>query len=91
MAVRKPGVKPRPKITPERKPVVKPPPALLDEGDTVEYGLTTQFKHPRKGDYWIKMGATSTVRPGETEEEAMDRLVQFVVGGIDDQIAELKA
>lgn len=88
MAVRKPVRA----VKTATKPAVKvaKPPKLLDEGDTVEYSMTVQFKHARKGDYWIKMGASTAVRPGETEEDAKDRVVAFVVDGIEDQITELK-
>lgn len=65
------------------------PPPLLDEGDPIEYGLTVEYKHPRKGSYWPKMATTVRIRPGETPEEAKARAVQFVTQGIDEQIAEI--
>lgn len=61
----------------------------LNEGDTVDYGLTVEVKHPRKGSFWPKMAATSTVRPGETGDAAMDRVMEFVARHLDQQIIDI--
>lgn len=61
----------------------------LNVGDAVDYGLTIEVKHPRKGSYWPKMGASTTVRPGETAEQALSRLQVFVVEQIDAQVHDI--
>ena len=61
----------------------------LDPGDRIEYALTVEIKHPRKGSFWPKMGAASHVRPGETGEQALGRLVAFVTAQLDEQVLDI--
>jgi len=71
------------------RPVRPPRPVPLSEGDTIEYGMTVEVKHPRKGSYWPKFGASTTVREGETPEDAAARLKEFVHQQIDAQVIEI--
>lgn len=66
------------------------PPSPLDEGDTIEFGMTVEYKHPRKGAFWPKFSVSGKVRPGETPEQAKERLVAFVLEGIQEQISEIQ-
>lgn len=45
---------------------------LLSEGDTIEYSCSLSHNYNN-----IKAGATTTIRPGESEDDAMDRLKAF--------------
>lgn len=63
--------------------------AALSPGDQVEYGLTAEVKHPRKGSWWIKVGATTTVREGEDGLMAKARATEFVHLTIEDQVSEV--
>ena len=50
----------------------------LDPGDRVEFSETV-YINPKKGsEVWVKMGATSTVRKGETGGKALGRLKNFI-------------
>lgn len=60
--------------------------ADLDVGDTVEFHETV-YINPEKGvEVWIKTGAASTVRKGETGSSAMDRVSKFVERKIGKQV-----
>lgn len=62
----------------------------LDEGDWVEYGLTIEFKNSKNASFWPKASAGSTVREGETADEAMGRVVEFVTDLLNEQVAVLR-
>lgn len=66
----------------------RPRPVLLDEGDTIEIGITVEVKHPRKGSIWVKSGASGTIRPGETPDDARDRIKDFVTQTADETVRE---
>ena len=60
----------------------------LDTGDRVEFSETVQIE-PEKGvDVWLKMGGSTTVRPGETGSKALDRLSGFVERKMESKIDE---
>ena len=61
----------------------------LDEGDWVEYGNTVEIK-THKGSYWPKMSAGSKVRPGETAQDALERIVDFVNSNLMEAAEALK-
>lgn len=50
----------------------------LSPGDTIEYGMTIEKRNNRQGSYWLKFGATSTIRDGESTEAATERVVGYV-------------
>lgn len=64
---------------------------LLNEGDVVEYGATVEIKHGRKGSFWPKVTVMTTVRPGETGEDAFGRAASFVHQALDVQVSEFLA
>ena len=68
----------------KQSPAKKPKPTLLYPGDTIEIGLTAQAEG-RNGTFWPKAGGVTTIREGETESEARDRLGKFV----EDTLAEM--
>ena len=49
------------------------PARLLNEGDTVEFAISLSHNYQS-----VKSGATTTIRKGETAQEAQDRLEMFV-------------
>ena len=63
-------------------------PAPLDEGDKIEYGITAEVKNRAGRSFWCKGGAIITVRPGESPEEAKSRVSAFVLGMVNQQMAE---
>jgi hypothetical protein len=65
------------------------PPDPLGEGDHIEYGNTMEVK-TRSGSFWPKIAVSSKVRPGETGEEALERLVDFVNTNLAEQVEALK-
>lgn len=64
---------------------------ILDPGDLVEYGITAEVKHPKQGSFWVKAGATITVRDGEVSHEAVERVTTFVTDMLSDGVAEVLA
>lgn len=56
----------------------------LDVGDTIEIAVTSEVKNKRGLSLWIKAGVVSSVRPGETSEEAVNRVTDFVVERVGD-------
>lgn len=66
----------------------KMPPALVP-GDSIEYALTAAIKHPQKGEWWLKVGATSVIRDGESVTAAKRRIRTFVHTMLDDSAAEV--
>ncbi len=61
----------------------------LSPGDQVEYGLTAELKHPRKGNWWVKAGGTTTIRQGETATDASNRLSTFFHNTIEEAANDL--
>lgn len=61
---------------------------LADVGDLVEYGATVHVKHGRKGEFWPRVALTTSVREGETGEDAFSRATRFVHDGLDQQVIE---
>lgn len=84
------GTTVRPKV---RRPSAAAPIKIerLSEGDHIEMALTVEYKHPKHGSFWPKFGASTTIREGETEEEARDRLREVVLEEINQQIAGFKS
>jgi broad specificity phosphatase PhoE len=67
-----------------RKTAAAPPKRqLLNEGDLIEFSVTVEVTNTRNQKFWFKGGGTTQVQPGETGEEARDRLEQFVTEGVD--------
>lgn len=62
--------------------------APMDEGDTIEVGYTAAIKQ-RGQEFWVKAGAVGHIRPGESPDDATDRIQEFVVGMLDKQIRDL--
>ena len=61
----------------------------LDEGDTIEYGLTAEVKIGGQS-VWPKVSVTTKVRVGETPERAMERIVDFVTDEVNSQVRFLR-
>ena len=60
----------------------------LDVGDKVEFS-TTIYINPKKGtEVWLKMGAASTVREGESGGRALGRIQQFIEKKLEKQVDE---
>lgn len=73
----------------EASKVVRGAKTPLDEGDTIEIGYTTAIKQ-RGQEFWLKAGAVGHVRPGEAPHDAAQRIQDFVVGMLDQQIQDLR-
>lgn len=65
--------------------------AALSPGDHVEYGLTAEVKHPRKGSWWVKAGITTSVRDGEDGVAAKERAKEYVHMFIEEGVEEILA
>jgi hypothetical protein len=61
----------------------------LYEGDTIEFGITGEIKHPKHGNFWAKTGGTTTIRPGETAEQAKQRLAAFCISFLDQTVQDI--
>lgn len=62
--------------------------ADLDVGDAIEFSETVHI-NPSKGvEVWIKTGASSNVRPGESGSKALDRVAKFVERKLNAQVDE---
>lgn len=60
----------------------------LDSGDSVEFSQTVHI-NPSKGvDIWLKMGASSTVREGESGSKALGRIQKFIEKKMEAEIDE---
>lgn len=62
---------------------------LLAEGDEIEFGITGEVKHPRHGNFWVRTGGKTTIRPGETAAQARERLRTFCVSFLDDSVQQI--
>jgi hypothetical protein len=63
--------------------------SALSPGDTLEYSLTAEIKSPKTGNWWIKMGGSTTIRANESAPEAQKRLTEFVHNALDERAQEL--
>jgi plastocyanin len=63
------------------------PPATVDlsPGDTLEFSISSSVR-VKGQETWIKFGITTAVQPGETAEQANDRLNDLVVSGMTERI-----
>ena len=60
----------------------------LDTGDRVEFSETI-YINPKKGtEVWLKMGAGSTVRKGETGGKALGRIQKFIERKLSAEVEE---
>ena len=78
-------IKPKIRSAAERMP--KPPPPL-DEGDWIEYGNTVEVK-TRNVTAWPKIACGTKIRPGESPEDALSRIVEFVSANLSEQVENL--
>lgn len=60
----------------------------LDEGDTIEHSLTVEA-NVKGNKIWLKTGATTKVRTGETPSGASKRLANFVSRRTSQQLKEI--
>ncbi len=58
-------------------------------GDTIEYGITMEVSPKRGQKAWIKFGTTSSVREGESTEQARSRVCTYVEKALDQRLDEL--
>lgn len=65
-----------------KKLTTTPPSEETQPGDIIELSLTEEVRGPG-GSRWIKVGLSSAHRPEETSEEAVDRVQNFVIEGLD--------
>jgi len=63
---------------------------VLNTGDSLSYSVSACVKHGGQ-EAWVKIEATTTVREGETAEEARYRISDFVHQQVADAIEEIKA
>lgn len=77
------------KVVRIRAPRPEKIPDLMHEGDLIEFSLTAEVRHPKRGSYWIKGGGTTQVRPGETANAARERLHSFVKESVDETVLEV--
>jgi hypothetical protein len=61
----------------------------LNEGDTIEHSLTVETVIGGQK-IWIKTGATTTVRTGESPSGASKRLANFVSRRTSQQVQEIR-
>ena len=75
----------------ERKVRVLPPVQneALSPQDTIEYGITEEVSTGQGRKAWIRFASTSSVRDGETTEQAIQRVSSFVEKEIDRRIDAL--
>lgn len=71
---------------PKRQVAVSDP---LAAGDTIDYGLTVEVSAGPGQKAWVKFGTTSSVREGETTQQARSRVTDYVNQEIDRRIEEL--
>lgn len=62
---------------------------LMFEGDELEFSITGEVKHPRHGNFWVRTGGKTTIRPGETAAQARERLRTFCVSFLDDSVQQI--
>lgn len=74
--------KPRPKESTASEPLMT--------GDTIEYSITMEVSPSKGSKAWLKFGTTSTVRDGETTEQARLRVCRYVEENLDKRLDELK-
>lgn len=91
MSDQSPKIKPRAKSAAALAVVKKRThsPEPLDEGDWIEYGNTAEVK-TRSGGFWPKISVGGRIRPGETADEALERMVEFVTTNLAEQSQALK-
>lgn len=63
----------------ESRPAPHPDESLLDPGDPVTISISHQLRI-NGDDSWVKVEATSKVRPGESADDTYNRVLQFVDG-----------
>lgn len=78
-----------PKKAETTRPVPKTKSEELQVGDIIEYGITMEVSPKRGSKAWIKMGATSSVREGESTEQARQRICTWVESKLDARLDEL--
>lgn len=61
----------------------------LSEGDTYEFSTTAEVKNAQGRSWWVKAGATSSVRPGENGYDTEERVKEFVLRSVHEQIKEI--
>ena len=67
-------------------PVRKPP--LMSPGDNIGYSVSQEIP-TKRSTTWVKCEGSTTIRAGETTNQAKARLVQFVNDWISGQISDL--
>jgi hypothetical protein len=61
---------------------------ILWPGDAIAYQVTHEVNYSNDEKMWVKYGATTSVRDGETTDEANKRLVEHVHNSVADAIRE---
>jgi hypothetical protein len=83
-------VRPRAKSAAAREAAVSDiDPNFLSTGDTFEFSTTVEVKTPQNRSFWVKGGASSSVRPGEDGYDAVERVTAGVLAVVDEQVAAI--
>jgi hypothetical protein len=69
----------------------RPQPSPLDVGDTFSYRVSMQVEFEDRTQAWVGMESGTTVRAGETAQDATDRLVEFIHGQLKHRIIQLNS
>ena len=72
----------------ERRVAKRAPKQELDEGDRIEFGATVEVKNRRNASFWPKATVTTTIRPGETVQQAKARASGVVHQWLEEQVEE---
>lgn len=86
MPLKLPTDTPVPKPKAKEKAEVQEP---LRAGDTIEYSITMEVSPSRGSKAWLKFGTTSSVRDGETTEQARTRITNYVETELDKRLDDL--
>ena len=62
----------------------------LSPGDQIEFGVTAEVKKNGRS-FWVKGGAVITIRPDEDTHSAKQRVSEFVIAMVDEQISDYLA
>lgn len=61
----------------------------LRAGDSIEYSITMEVSPQRGQKAWLKFGTTSSVRDGESTEQARKRITDYVEAELDRRLDDL--
>ena len=71
---------------PRPEPLHRP---ALDPGDTIEFKMTVEVTTRKGAKFWVTEGGSTTIRTGEKDVDARDRLEQFHQEGLDRKVLDI--